>query len=88
VHAVRLAEKRDVDVVVDDEDRSLDQLAHSPCEGEQLATRKGFVPQLNYIGAATLRRFSYLEDVVWRCVRSYDVEAAGLQPLAGLQVRS
>jgi hypothetical protein len=55
VHAVRAAEQRDVDVVVDDEERVMQQLTHSPCQAEQLTARQSLLTELHDIGAATLR---------------------------------
>src|SRR5690348_16672517 len=88
MHAVRAAEQRDVDVVVDDEERAVQELTHSPRQLEQLAARKNLLPELHDVGAAPLRSVSYVEHVGRLSVRCDDVEDGGLQPVANRQVRS
>src|SRR5258708_37617010 len=69
VHAVRTAEQRDVYVDVDDEERVLQQLTHSPCQAEQLSAREVVMPELADIHAATLRRSHDAADALPLCVR-------------------
>ena len=74
MHAVSAAEQRDVDVVVDDEQRFPGNPAEVPRQREQFAARQRLVPQLNGVGAAADGGLRELEDALPCGVGRDDVE--------------
>jgi hypothetical protein len=74
MHAVGLAQKRDVDVVVDDQERRDDQRTKAAGQGEELASSQCFMTELDDVGSASNRGRGDFENAVRIDVRSDDVE--------------
>jgi hypothetical protein len=79
VHPVRAAEERQVEVVVDDEERTRFgcQIAEPPRELQQGTSGELLVSQLQDVGAAAQGRRRKVGQVAWVLVWGDDVEARG-----------
>ena len=81
VHSIRVAEQGDVDVVVDDEQRSRRsrQIMDSARQLQELAPGQALVTQLKDVRSSTQGGSCQLDETVRRRVRSNDIQVGSAQ---------
>ena len=83
VHPIRVAKQGDVDMVVDDEQRSRRsrQIMDSARQLQEPAPGQALVTQLKDVRSSTQGSSRQLDNTVWRRVRSNDVQVGSAQLL-------